>query len=93
MEDVQNKVRQGCGGRQRLNLQGNAVHMVGMGGRFFLFLLEVAKGVQELHKRFTKAVANRDLANVCSDTHRREVSTDNQERSKEDEQGSEVSLH
>ena len=58
-----------------------------------MFLLEVAKGVQELHKRFTKAVANRDLANVCSDTHRREGRTDNQERSKEDEQGSEVSLH
>ena len=39
-----------------MHSKGYAVHMVGMGGRFALFLLEVDKGVQH---------AIRDVQNQC----------------------------
>ena len=73
--------------------EGDSVHMVGMGGRAALFILEVAEGVLARYKRWKESVAGREIANVCSATGIREGCTDGQEISKEVEQGSEARLH
>ena len=69
------------------------MHMVGMGGRAALFILEVAEGVLARYKRWKESVAGREIANVCSATGIREGCTDGQEISKEVEQGSEARLN